>query len=356
MKKYFIIAAAAIVALAACTKNEVETSSPKEISYNAVTAKNNVTKTVINTTFYAPSDPAFGAWALYQPTDWITNHAGNVWVGTDASTSAQISYETDTWKNTSGTDYWPISGSLVFMGYSPYTNVSGKAAIAVAENKVKLTVTNFQSVTGSYVDDLMWSDAVEATANTTNYDSNGNNPTTYNGVPIVFHHALSQIIVNAKTAADYAAQGYTFTITSITMTIDDTATLTVTDDLTTDPTVIWTEPATDVTPTILTSGSTALTTSYVQQGNTILVIPQTLTAEEDVLHITYQLVHNGVTSTASKNINLTAGSDATLTAFEKNKKYNLNLLFTLDEIKYSPDVTDWETTVTSEYDVPEDAS
>ena len=356
MKKFFIIAAAAVVALAACTKNNVENTAPKEISFKAVTAKNNITKAIINNTFYAPTDPAFGIWGLYQAENWAANHSSSVWVGTDASTEAQITYQTDTWKNAAGVDYWPLSGSIVFMGYTPYANVNDKAAIAVADNKVTLTITDFQSSTGSYVDDLMWSDAVEKSKNDTNYDADGTNATTYDGVPIVFHHALSQIVVKAKTAEDYVAKGYTLTITGITMTIDDKATLTVADDLTAAPTVTWSEPATDVEPIILANGTTALTTSYVAQGNPILVIPQTLTAAQDILHVTYKLVHNGVESSVTKDINLTAGATEPLTAFAANKKYNLNLLFTLDEIKYSPDVVDWDAEATSEYDVPGDAS
>ena len=355
MKKFFILAAAAIVALAACTKNEVQKTSNRQIAYNAVTAKSVTSRAIINSTYYAPTDPAFGVWGLYQATDWSTNHSSSVWVGTNASTSAQISYSSSQWKNAANTDYWPLSGSIVFMGYSPYANVSSKAAISVADNKATLTVSNFQSSTGSYVDDLMWSDAVEKSANDTNYDADGNGTTTYNGVPIVFHHALSQIIVKAKAAEDYAAQGYTLTITGITLTIDDNATLTVQDNLTADPVVSWTEPATDAEPIILADGSTALTTSFVQQGNPILVIPQTLTAGADVLHVTYKLTKNTIDSPTTKDISLTAGSEVTLSSLQANKKYILNLIVSLDEILYSPDVIDWEATVESTYDVPEDA-
>lgn len=357
MKKYFILAAAALVTLAACSKNEIESSNtPKEISFNAVTAKNQVTKAINDKTYYAPTDPAFGVWGLYQATNWSTNHSNSVWVGSDASTSAQISYANNTWKNAASVDYWPITGSLVFMGYSPYVNVSGNAAIAVTDNKATLTVTNFQTTTGDWVDDLMWSDAVEKSANDTNYDADGNNTTTYDGVPIVFHHALSQIAVYAKTDKDYAAEDYTFTITGLSVTVDDNATLTVADDLSADPTVTWTEPATDATRTVLSAASAALTTSYVKQGESFLVIPQTLTAAQDIITVTYQVVHNGVTSTATKNISLTAGDSVALSTFAKNTKYNLNLVFSIEEIKYSPDVVDWETETTSEYEVPADAS
>lgn len=357
MKKYFIIAAAALVTFAACSKNEIDepTNKGREISFNAVTAKNQVTKAINDKTYYAPTDPSFGVWGLYQPTAWATDHGNGVWVGSTLSASAEITYQTDTWKKNGNIDYWPLTGTVVFMGYSPYANVSGITSVAVADSKVNLTVSNFQTTTGDWVDDLMWSDAVEKSANDTNYDADGNNTTTYNGVPIVFHHALSQIAVYAKTDKDYAAEDYTFTITALSVTVDDKATLTVADDLSADPTVAWTEPATDATRTVLSSASAALTTSFVKQGDSFLVIPQTLTAAQDIITVTYQVVHNGVTSTATKNISLTAGDSVALSAFAKNTKYNLNLVFSIDEIKYSPDVVDWDAAVASEYEVPNDA-
>ncbi|MBR1887486.1 MAG: hypothetical protein IJ813_03365 [Bacteroidales bacterium] len=372
MKKLFFLAVAALVTFAACTKNEVSTPTNKgrEISYNAVAAK--ATKAIINNTYYAPSDPAFGIWGLYQADSWSANHSNNVWIGASASAATKITWAKDSentdnseaWRNAASVDYWPLTGSIVFMGYSPfYYEANGAngstavpASIGVTDNKATLTVANFQTVTGNYVADLMWSDAVEKSANDTNYDADGTDATTYKGVPVVFHHALSQIAIYAKTDKDYAAQDYTFTITALSVTVDDNATLTVADNLTADPTVTWTEPATDATRTVLSSASPALTTSYVKQGDSFLVIPQTLTAAQDIITVTYQVEHNNVVSTATKTINLTAGDTVTLSSFAKNTKYNLNLVFSMDEIKYSPDIVDWEATVTSEYEVPQDAN
>ena len=360
MKKFFALAAIAVLALASCSNNTLDTSRQKEISYNAVNAKNAVSRAIINTAFYAPTDPAFGIWGLYQPTDWATNHSSSVWVGTDAATEAQITYQTDTWKKAGTPDYWPLTGSLVFMGFSPYANVAPIAAISVADNKATLTVTNFQTTTGSWIDDLMYSEAVEKTQNDTNYDPTGANPTTYDGVPVVFHHALSQIAIYANTDKDYAAQGYTFTITALSVTVDDKATLTVTDDVAATPTrtATWTQPATDATRTVLSEASPALTTSFVKQGDSFLVIPQTLTAAQDIITITYQVAHNGVTSTKTTTINLTGGvtqadpASVTLGTFDINTKYNLKLTFSLTEIKYSPDIVDWTSEVNSIIPVP----
>lgn len=364
MKKFFALAAIAVLALASCSNNTLDTSRQKEISYNAVNAKNTVSRAIINNSFYAPNDPAFGIWGLYQPTGWSTDHAASVWIGESASAATQITYGKDAensdnseaWRNRASVDYWPLTGTLVFMGYSPYANVSSKAAISVANNKATLTVTNFQTTTGNWVDDLMWSDAVEASSNTTNYDPDGVPTTTYNGVPVVFHHALSQIAIFANTDKEYA--GYTFTITALSVTVDDNATLTVADDLSTDPTVTWTEPSTDATRTVLSSASSALTTTFVKQGDSFLVIPQTLTAAQDIITVTYQVTHNNVTSTKTTNINLTGGvaqadpASVTLSSFAANTKYNLKLTFSLTEIKYSPDIVDWTSEVNSIIPVP----
>ncbi len=374
MKKFFFLAVAAVVALAACTKNEVNIPSNKgnEISYKAVNAKNTVSKAIIDHSFYAPTDPAFGIWGLYQAESWSANHSDDVWIGESASAATKITWakdaentaDSEAWRNAASVDYWPLTGSIVFMGYSPYTNVSSKAAISVADNKATLTVTDFQTTTGEWVDDLMWSDAVEKSKNDTNYDKDGSTNATYKGVPVVFHHALSQIAIYAKTDKDYAAKDYTFTITALSMTIDDKATLTVKDDPTSDPNVTWSEPATDATRTVLSAASAALTTSPVKQGDSFLVIPQTLSGN-DILTITYQVVHNGVTSTATKTINLYAGEtdpsdddhdDDDLASFVKNTKYNLNLVFSLDEILYSPSIAPWEGPSEVEYEVPHDAN
>ena len=366
MKKYFILAAAAIVALAACTKSEVNTPAQREISYNAVTAKNTVSKAIIDHSFYAPNDPAFGIWALYQPTNWSTDkNVSNFWVGTAANASAQITNTTETaagyWKNAAGIDYWPISGKLVFMGYSPYAHVSSKATIGKGTGddagKVLLTVTDFNSATGDWVDDLMYSDPVEKDANDTNYDPDGAPTTTYEGVPVVFHHALSMITIKARAAAAYT--GYTFTINSITLTIDDKATLTALAAPGSSAVPSWTEADTEAskTLTLTSAASSGLTTSYVAMSEPVLVIPQTLDASAgegyDKLVINYTLTHNEVASTTEKTIYIKKAS--TLDELVKNTKYNLNLEFSLTEIKYSPDIMPWDSAADTEYNVPGNA-
>lgn len=354
MKKYFILAAAALVTLASCMKNNVETSGPKEISYNAVAAKNTVTKAINEKTYYAPTDPSFGIWGLYQENGaFATDKGDGTWVGTDADSATEITYNSSAWRNASNTDYWPLTGSLVFMGYSPFTDdgdnsIAAEISVVPATPAVKITFSDFSSEDGEFTTDLMWSDAVEKTAATatTNYDADGNNTTTYNGVPVVFHHALSQIVVNAKTDKSYGTgeSGYVFTITGLTLYIDDVATLEVTHDLSTGS-ENWAEPETDADVNILKAGLAPLTTSLAQQSNAVVVIPQTLGTKygtyDDKLHIAYQVDHNGVTSSKEQDILLTAGSTVTLSSLAANTIYNLNLTFSLTEIKYSPDVIDW---------------
>ena len=362
MKKYFILAAAALVTLAACSKNEIDNTNdgPQEISYNAVNAKNQVTKTIISTTTYATTYAPFGIWGLYQETgEFATDKGDDPWVGTDAENATKITYSSDAWRNATNTDYWPLTGSLVFMGYSPYTDdgdhdIAAEISVVPATPAVKITFDDFSSEAGNFTTDLMWSDAVEATkASATSTYSLSASP--YDGVPVVFHHALSQIVVNAKTDKNYGtgSTGYVFTITGLTLYIDDVADLEVTHNLTSGS-VSWGQPQTDANISILKANPAPLTTSSVQQSNPVVVIPQNLGTKygtyDDKLRISYKVEHNGVTSTKEQDILLTSGSSVTLATLAENTIYNLNLTFSLTEILYTPSVVDW-TSANSAFDV-----
>lgn len=66
MKKYFIIAVAAVVALAACTKNNADKTAyeqAKVINFNTVA--NKATKAPISGTTYSYDAPEFGVFAWY---------------------------------------------------------------------------------------------------------------------------------------------------------------------------------------------------------------------------------------------------------------------------------------------------
>lgn len=123
MKKFFFCAAAAIVALASCSKTQVVyNDAPQEIGFKAVTGV--MTKT---TTF--ADDRALGVFANLTGDD---NADGDVYFGNTSFAKG----DGDTW--TASGKYWPLQSALNFTVYAPY--VSGATyednvlTIPVADN------------------------------------------------------------------------------------------------------------------------------------------------------------------------------------------------------------------------------
>lgn len=187
MKKFFLIAVAACVALASCTKNEVAPSDPQEITYQAVVGKS--TKALIDGTTYATTAPSFGTYAYYTPAE--ESFPG---VAQEYIPESEVSYVDSRWK-TATPYYWPKNGSLTFFSFSPFAGVSTKASCTPADG---ITITEWE-VNGHQDVDLMVADVqTEKTAN----GSNGG----YEGVPTIFRHKLSQIVdIVFKTDKDYNA-------------------------------------------------------------------------------------------------------------------------------------------------------
>lgn len=350
MKKSLFLAALATIALASCTQNE-DFSQPEKINFNPVNYKAQSTKAPINGAYYTSSDPSFGIFAFHTDKGWDDD-------GTTINEyipKSKVSWnETNSEWNTATNAYWPLSGSLTFIGYTPFT--SGNADVNAAYDKAtkELTITNFSAANQ---DDLMYtlpSDAKDLNANTENYN-NGNTANTYAGVPIKFRHALSQIVVTTKVADEYT--GATFKINSISLQgMNDNATLTVTENAS------WGTASSNATSFAIFSGtSDALTTGAASVGTPVLVIPQALVDNQQKLVISYSMTYNNVTTSTSKDVYLNSGTNDALTALAMGKKYTLNLTLYADRILYSPSVAEWypgedaadKDDYKEDYDVPE---
>ena len=349
MKKSLFLAVLATIALASCTQNE-DFSQPEKISFNPVNYKAQSTKAPINGAYYTSNDPSFGIFAFHTDKGWDTDGTTiNPYIG-----KSEVSWNsTNSEWNTDTDAYWPLSGSLTFIGYTPY----GVTAEYAKETKT-LTISDFSAANQ---DDLMYtlpSDAKDLTANTENYN-NGSTAATYDGVPIKFRHALSQIVVTAKVADEYS--GATFTINSISLQgMNDNATLTVTENA--NPVASWDTPSTrDAAFNILTAETEELNTTLTEIEDPVLVIPQALVAQQQKLVISYSMTFNGVKTTTSKDVYLNSGTNDALTALAMGKKYTLNLTLYADRILYSPLVDEWypgedaadKDNYKEDYDVPE---
>ena len=177
MKKYILIASAALLTLAACTKVQ-EAASQKEISFQVA----NYVQTKADDTQASPvkfSNTDFGAFAWHHAED------GTV---TPFIVNEQVGQKGSEWKTLNNTFYWPKSGSLNFVSYSPYAEKDGPS---VSEKSIA-----FKAYTVSD-QDLMYADKA-------NGQTENKTPGTYNavsganGVPTLFHHALAKLSFRVK--------------------------------------------------------------------------------------------------------------------------------------------------------------
>lgn len=198
MKKYIIIAAAAIAAMA-CSKVVDAPEAQREISFT-------VANRVQTKAEYATSN-TFGTYA------WYTANAASVAATTGSNhapfmINEEVGYTSSVWKTLHNTFYWPKTGSIDFISYSPFdgTNDTADSNPAVTQNKITYTGINVAEPLNI---DYMYADKV-------NCAINANTTPAQQSVPTVFRHALAKL--SFKIAANFIT--YTDATTSTTTTWD----------------------------------------------------------------------------------------------------------------------------------------
>ena len=168
MKKYIIIAVAVLAASVACSK--VETVNPqKEISFEVA----NSLQTKASFTGSVYSNGAFGTYAWFNDTD-------------DFMVNEQVDLASGVWKTVDNTYYWPKTGSVSFISYSPFEGTSNTAGTTPVVEKDKITYTGVMAGTT----DLMYADKATCSNNVNEVEDGTNS---YTGVPTIFRHALAKL-------------------------------------------------------------------------------------------------------------------------------------------------------------------
>lgn len=365
MKKSLFLAALATIALASCTQNE-SIVERQEIGFSPLQYKAVNSKVIIEGNKY-PSDLAFGLYAYHSDGTNNNVYINNATCSYDATAKTFVS---------NPVAYWPLSGTLGMVAWSPS---SIRASYTLAEKKLSILFAAAGREANPV--DLMYS---TPRTSLTKDNQNVGYATDEegvadggNGVGITFNHALSQIVVKAKVAQEYA--GATFTINSISLQgMNDNATLTVTESAS--PVASWGETSAAASFTIPNVETVALGITATPVGKPVLVIPQALKVKSDIvpkpqqLEINYSMTvdlgtpndkSDDVTTTTTKYVDLNSGANDALTALAMGKKYTLNLTLYADRILYSPSVSDWvsqydsnsdgtpDKNYGSDYDVPE---
>lgn len=308
MKKLFVCAMAAMVALASCTKTEmVETSAPQEIGFKAVTGK--MTKGSQTTVTF---DQTLGVFAYVNdersPRKYFTNanfkktqNTVSVTDPTDENNTISLI----TWEDITTPRYWPIESSLDFIVYSPHVD-----AASVTDNVLSVIVAD--NSTNQY--DFMYG---------SEYYDGYKKSDTY--VPVNLEHALALITVNFTKGTG---------VKEIT-----TATL---DNTIQSGTYTYDYNANAQSPFSWTSkGSGNYCLDLLGNNDTWMVVPSNSTT----ITITYKL--DGMDENVSLNYTIeNLGSE-----WVAGTHYIYNVSITPDAIKFVPTVTPWVSTTAEEKEV-----
>lgn len=355
MKKVFLIAAA-VVALAACSKNEVLPSSSinNEISFNVAPRTKALTS----------DQSAFGvnnhfisyAYFLTDDKKWPTN-AGSIYInGAEVSSHVDASATGGRVWKADNSYYWPKSekSSLTFFAWSKNTgecSLAGGATVSCDPQK-GIAFTGYDVTSNKNVDLLVADVAANKHGNENLY--------TYSGVPTLFRHKLSYVIFKVKTQKAYA--GKEFALKSIKFVgLGSKASYDQKANDGTDPVYNtvgeWATPDATAdqvyfnatTPVVFTDADFVLETAATASVDQKYYLPQALTAVTPgagvagSIEVVYTIKTTEGTAVSTETVTRYISAKSMFADDLKiNKKYTCTLTFSLDEITWDPAVQDWE--------------
>lgn len=355
MKKVFLIAAA-VVAFAACSKNEVLPSSSinNEISFNVAPR----TKALTSDQSAFGVDNHFISYAYFLTDDekWPTN-AGSIYInGAEVSSHVDASATGGRVWKAANSYYWPKSekSSLTFFAWSKNTNECSLAggATASCDPQKGIAFTGYDVTSNKNVDLLVADVAANKHGNENLY--------TYSGVPTLFRHKLSYVIFKVKTQKAYV--GKEFALKSIKFVgLGSKASYDQKANDGTDPVYNtvgeWATPTATAdqvyfnatTPVVFTDADFVLETAATASVDQKYYLPQALTAVTPgagvagSIEVVYTIKTTEGTAESTETVTRYISAKSMFADDLKiNKKYTCTLTFSLDEITWDPAVQDWE--------------
>ena len=281
MKRFFILASAAIVALASCAKTEVVyNDAPEEIAFKQIT--NVMTK----------ADDLSGSMGVY------AYYNGASYFG-----KTEFAQQTgETYWTAADPKYWPVSGNVGFVMYAPFD--------ATVESTSMDNLTFTKSAGDNK--DLLYGTVTSAK--------------TQNAVPVTFNHALTNVFVNVKGDASV-------TLVSVELLeVGDAGTGEV--DFSNSK-VTWT--ATAVKSPVIYNTEQALSSTPIPCTSCLVLPAEEL--DEQQIKLTYKVA--GSVGNLTYTTDTGVGTNVLGTAWESGKKYIYNITVGVDEIMFDADVADW---------------
>lgn len=373
MKKYFVFAAAALVALAACSKVEIDEKAipDTKIAFEVASYASQTTKA--NTALEDESFEHFYTYAnMFQPYGDPAAYMNNV----------EILYTNGTPKVWAPAQdyYWP-KNTASYINFYSYVNTKPTGTGTLTPS-VSFDVSTMKTATITYTDKVIESTdnilladpALHQNGNLTNYTSISN---VTSGVPTLFRHLIAKVSFTVKLQTDESKKSATnkFVVTilnagantstlvahqkgSFTATHTDVSTAATTGTWTMPN--VWTPSETPQTETInmLTPELTLAVNTTSCDAQTLLaertVMPQTLSAT-NAFNLAFRVdTYQGSAATPyMSEIIKFNGAISTLvsgiTAWNKNTKYIYNIIIdpVSSKITFDPVVEEWPDPATS---------
>ena len=312
-----------LASVVGCGKDDTQ----NEITFKAVVHKS--TKAPITHSWYAMTDPEFGIYAFRSEGGQSSLYISNARCTNDKNPE-------NLWYTTP-TSYWPASGTLTFMAYSPFM------ASGVSCDGNSLTVDSFDI---SSQDDLLYTIAADATGLTAasagaQYGYDDGASTTATGVPIRFRHALSLVEVWVKT--DEYSQDFGFQLTSAKLNgFDLIGSLNVQNSVASWP---KTGKSGNFAPALLNKTDDPINvtaTSTIVANDPVLLIPSSLS--DKFLEVSYKmfvkdLSGNSIDGGSVDNMQIPLSG--AVTEFLPGKKYIITLTINGSDMTFNVKPYDW---------------
>lgn len=367
MKRFLFMSALASVTLASCVNDEAmentSKASDQKITFNAPVI-GGATRAVnyrgeIET---YPKNESFNVYAVWHKESFTTWAAGTEYM--DKIKVSNAEYDTDDEGSTGWTFtgenkyYWPEGGGyLTFAAYSPADAIG----TITYEAGTGLKIVGFEvEANASNQYDLLYSKRTYNQTKDNQTDSND----TYDGVDIVFQHALSSIQFAARTENDYSTT--TIELTGIKLYgvyskgdfnegVDETK---IEEDVDGNPTTVnrgtdyynspkWTNQSEIVAEASAyvayenTEGLTLKKTAQTLNGTTgqtdLILLPQTLPVTGATVIVDYTIKTTGGEIPQQAKVEI----DELVSAWEPGKRYTYTIIFGLDQIYFAPSVDSW---------------
>ena len=326
-----ILAAAALVAFAGCTKENLNLNRSNdlnnEIGFNAVTRKaTKANNAIISGSTYA-TDNTFNVWGWQSEagdfSEFSDNAASNFMSNITISWCGGPQSRANAWRNAEHYYYWPYTGKIGFLAVHPSTVAPTTTGWDATNDKAKATIADYTISASNDSTDLMFACAEGARR--------------ADALPLQFNHALSQIQFRVMTKDDYSAD-MQFTIDSIRINKIDLSG----DVLYQNATITWSDNAAQteswdyykVSQVATHAADSSAATMY---GRAHVMIPQGENAETTLtIGYTMQQLPADANDPISGTVVVAAPQE-----WLAGKRYVYTLCFNLYEITFNPTVNDW---------------